>query len=87
MIKMRPKYIRNNLIPALFGHDAVTLAKWVFINNKSFTDTRLRKHEARHVYQFSQEPFTFWFKYLYYQVKYGYWDNPYEKDARSFEKT
>jgi hypothetical protein len=23
--------------------------------------------------------------YLYYLVKYGYWDNPYEVDAREYE--
>lgn len=38
-------------------------------------------HELVHVYQLYREPFTFFIKYLYFHLKYGYWKNPYEIEA------
>lgn len=42
-----------------------------------------RSHEAIHKRQWAKQGFfTFAITYLYYLVLHGYWDNPYEKEAR-----
>lgn len=41
------------------------------------------KHELTHVEQMKREgKVVFSIKYLYYLIKYGYWNNPYEIEAR-----
>lgn len=41
-------------------------------------------HEACHIEQVKKEGrFKFVVKYLFYNIKYGYWNNPYEVEARS----
>jgi len=40
-------------------------------------------HENKHKEQYKRDGFfNFLFKYIYYQFKYGYKDNPYEVEAR-----
>jgi hypothetical protein len=39
-------------------------------------------HEMVHIEQINRDgPFIFSVKYLYWLVRVGYWENPYEKDA------
>lgn len=41
-----------------------------------------RKHEDAHKQQQKKERFLFYPKYLYYNLRVGYADNPYEIDAK-----
>lgn len=59
--------------------DAFTLGPIIFIRPNS--SEGLYQHELVHVKQFWNQPFTFWIKYLYYLLKYGYRDNPFEVEA------
>lgn len=44
----------------------------------------LLRHEAKHLEQIERDGrLLFSVKYLYWLVKYGYWDNPYEVEARA----
>lgn len=38
-------------------------------------------HELTHVQQWWREPLLMPLKYIYYWLRYGYWDNPYEVEA------
>lgn len=43
------------------------------------------RHESRHIAQVKNEGrIKFIFKYIFYLVKYGYINNPYEVDARKY---
>jgi hypothetical protein len=47
----------------------------------------LLAHEAKHVEQWRR----YWYVgflpvYFYYQIRYGYWENPLEQEARAAEK-
>jgi len=58
--------------------------KW---NEQALADEdRIYRHELQHCYQVKQEGrLKFYGKYLWYQVRHGYTDNPYEVDARAHE--
>ena len=46
----------------------------------------LLKHERRHEQQMNNEGATkFWMRYFWYCLRFGYWDNPYEIEARAAE--
>lgn len=54
---------------------------FIFISDKD--DEELLYHEKVHIRQQLRGLIVFFLiKYLYYLVKYGYWDNPYEVEAR-----
>lgn len=65
---------------------AITISKdtaW-YIDYKSLDNENLRKHEEVHMAQFEQHGwFKFVVKYLYYSCRYGYWNNPFEVEARN----
>lgn len=43
----------------------------------------LLRHEGVHLEQMKRDgKFKFVCKYLWYTLRYGYWNNPYEKEAR-----
>jgi len=47
---------------------------------------RLRRHENRHKQQYKENGFfKFIFLYIFYTIKYGYRNNPFEVDARNHE--
>ena len=72
--------------------------KWVFWDKKSVTvglavfpfifisdkrDEELLKHEKVHIRQQVQGLIiVFVIRYVYYLLRYGYWDNPFEVEAR-----
>ena len=46
----------------------------------------LIRHEAKHLEQIERDGrFLFTLKYSYWLVRYGYWKNPYEIEARAAE--
>ena len=50
------------------------------------SDPAWRRHEDKHKEQYRREGWLkFVVKYLYYQIKYGYYNNPYEVEARAAE--
>ena len=57
-----------------------------YISEEHLKYTPLRKHELKHIEQMEQEgKFIFSVKYLYYNYKVGYFNNPYEIEARAAE--
>lgn len=66
------------------GEWAVTYCQTTFYScDKSEVTDRWRKHEDTHKEQWKREGvFKFAIKYLWYSIKYGYVDNPYEVEAR-----
>jgi len=54
-----------------------------FIDYKSIKNNKVIKHEMQHIKQYRRDGILkFSIKYLYWAIKYGWWDNPYEKEAR-----
>jgi len=64
--------------------DGFTLGPFIFIRPNH--SEGLYAHELVHVRQFWDDPFLFWIKYLYYLIRYGYQDNPYEREAYAAQK-
>ena len=78
-----PMFIRG-----FFSHlpyTAITVSKntaW-YIDYNALDNQTLRKHEEVHMEQFERYGwFLFVIKYIYYSIRYGYWDNPFEVEAR-----
>jgi len=71
----------------LRGFAGVTLPPFgIFIIEERLQDERLIKHEKEHWRQ-AQELGTikFYARYLWYSLRYGYWNNPLEVQARKAE--
>lgn len=57
-----------------------------YLREKDLNDEKLRKHELCHVAQIKREGYIkFTIKYMWYNFKVGYWNNPYEIEARQVE--
>lgn len=63
--------------------DAVTLFRTVFVAREVDPSPELLLHELRHVQQFCESR-TFPFRYIWETVRRGYFENLFERDARSF---
>lgn len=77
---MKPPYIIK--VPILFGkYKGITLYPFIFVLDKK--DKKLIRHELIHIkQQLNGWIIGFYIKYIYYHFKYGYWNNPYEIEAR-----
>jgi hypothetical protein len=62
---------------------AITLKRWVFLAPNAAARPSLLLHELRHVQQFEASP-LFPIQYLWASLRYGYHDNPFEADARTY---
>ena len=67
------------------GYAGITLPPFgIFILKERINDTVLRNHELVHWEQYKKlGTIGFYAKYLYYNFKYGYWNNPMEIEARN----
>lgn len=63
--------------------DAVTLWRTVFVARDVDPTAELLLHELRHVQQFGESR-TFPFRYIWQTIRRGYFENLFERDARSF---
>ena len=88
MDKFNQKWVR---IFCLFRSKtwAITLGQTTFYSaSKEFVseDLKWQRHENKHKEQWEKEGlFFFPLKYLFYSIRYGYKNNPYEIEARSCE--
>ena len=84
----------NHWLGKLFGkmadetNYAVTIGQTTYYScSESLVTPRWRRHEDEHKRQWAAEGrIRFLVKYLWYQMKYGYYENPYELDAREAEE-
>lgn len=80
--RMAPGWMRLLLKPFNFG--AITLPPWgVFFVKPWDEESNLWKHEAVHWAQYERMgAVRFYATYLWYQLRYGYRNNPMEIEAR-----
>jgi hypothetical protein len=69
---------------------AVVIGKTIYVYGVAIPDFLVNKkwllHELKHVQQYGRHgTVVFLLKYVYYTLRYGYYDNPYEKEARNAE--
>jgi len=78
-MKAKPPYIIQ--VPRLWGTTvAITLYPFIFTLDKN--DETVMSHELIHIEQVNRGWIIgFYLKYLYYQIRYGYKNNPYEIEA------
>jgi hypothetical protein len=58
----------------------------VYATKEAAQDESVRKHELQHLVQQAREgQWRFWIKYVYWLFRRGYWNHPYEVDARAAE--
>ena len=75
------------LLLNLFKFDAwASVWKTIYIRKEHYHNERLIAHEMCHIGQIKADGW-YWqpIKYLYYTVRYGYKNNPYEVEARKAE--
>ena len=69
------------------GYKAWVIYPYMFFSEAKCTDVLFR-HELQHVYQVRKYGwFKFYATYLWYSATKGYWDNPYEIEARGVQNT
>lgn len=85
MIKKAPFLIDRWL--RLFGFHGITLPPFgVYILLERLSSTRLIRHEMAHWQQYKRMGVVrFYALYLWYLIRYGYRNNPMEKEARNAE--
>ena len=93
MIKVKKAYFPFNLILWIFKKTMCSkdsqvamidpfLLNILALGSTSISDS-LYKHESCHIQQVKRDGrLKFICKYLYYNIKYGYYNNPYEIEAR-----
>lgn len=58
----------------------------VYVLPECMGDAALIRHEQAHLRQMERDGWLrFWGRYYWWLFKYGYWDNPYEVEARKAE--
>ena len=73
--------IETSIPYKITGYRGLTLWPFIFVNDK--TNKGLIEHEKVHIEQQQRGWLIgFYVKYLYYNIRHGYWDNPYEVEAR-----
>lgn len=70
------------------GYKAWVIAPWMFFRENRFnTEDWLFRHEMEHIYQVEREGWLrFYIKYLWYSMRHGYQNNPYEIQARQAQE-
>lgn len=64
---------------------AVTLGRTIVVHPDATADPRLLAHELAHVQQWQKQPLLFPLEYLMQHIRCGYWNNPFEIEAREAE--
>lgn len=95
MIEVRKPYFPYNLILYIFKKikkaDKVAMIDPFFLNIMAYPapyeiPVSMHAHEVCHINQVKKEgKLKFVFKYLWYNIRYGYDNNPYEIEARAAE--
>ena len=87
MIKPAEGLVRLWLVRT--GYAGITLPPFgIYILKERIDEAVLRKHELVHWEQYERMGFVkFYATYLYYNLKYGYWHNPMEVEARQRSET
>jgi hypothetical protein len=82
-MKLRIKYNVGKWI--MWGYGGRVLYPFVLFRDDKVTD-KLFRHELEHVYQIRREGFIrFHLFYIWYLIRHGYKNNPYEIEARATE--
>jgi hypothetical protein len=73
----------------LIRQDAMAITMpWcsIYILEEAIGDYGLIVHEAAHITQIARDgAFLFTIKYIWFHFRYGYWENPYEREAYNTE--
>lgn len=65
---------------------AVALGRTILVHPAVKPDDRLLRHELVHVVQWTESPYTFPICYVRAHIRHGYYNNPYEVQARAAEQ-
>ena len=89
VLKREPKFVIAGRFWRWFLNKHGFAAIWmpwrrIYVLEQRFHDTVLREHERVHSEQAEREGvIAFCIKYLWKTFRHGYWDNPYEIEART----
>lgn len=79
ILKLYNKIFKTNFI-------AITIINTIYSFVEVKEETELYSHEYVHYCQIKYfGVIKFYFKYLIFSIQKGYWDNPFEKDARALQ--
>jgi hypothetical protein len=84
MAKIATKKLHSDSVAMVVGSKIhlYNVSKQQFLKDKEWLC-----HELAHIEQYKRHGrFVFLIKYLFYSIKYGYKNNPFEKEARAREK-
>ena len=81
--RLMPKWMQP-FLPKRFAAITVSKSLCFYRTVDHLENEALRVHESVHAAQFREHGwFGFVVKYLWYTCRYGYWENPMEKQARA----
>jgi len=81
--KLMPKWMRP-FLPKRFVAITVSKSLCLYRTTDHLDDEQLRVHEGVHAAQFREHGWIgFIVKYCWYFVRYGYWNSPFEIEARN----
>ncbi len=82
---MKIRIVYNSSMPFyLGGMDGITLYPFIFVGfpENDPRTAKLLKHELVHIEQIYRDGFfKFYLTYIWYSIRYGYKNNPYEVEA------
>jgi hypothetical protein len=68
------------------GFAGVTLPnRTIYLVPEHFADPVLRAHELHHIAQIDRDGWIFWPRCIWYVIRYGYQNSPYEIECRKVE--
>lgn len=82
--KIASRFLKSDNAAIVFGRTIYLCgtSKQAFLNNQKWL-----LHELQHVLQYRRDGFVgFIYKYIRNHIKYGYYNNPYEVEARAAEQ-
>jgi hypothetical protein len=81
--KLAARKLHAKRVAIVFGK---TIHLFNIHKDEFLNDSRLLKHEMCHVRQYQRHGFLmFIMKYLWQSIRHGYYNNPFEKEARDAE--
>lgn len=69
-----------------FGFVAIALPWSIYCKESHIADPRIARHEYQHIAQMRRDGMLVWWVTAgYYLLRFGYWDSPYEIEARAVQ--
>lgn len=81
----RAPWFWSHVLRGLGFAGVVLPSRTIYLLPEHFADPVLRAHELHHIAQIERDGWTFWPRAIWYMIRYGYTNSPYEIECREVE--